>query len=60
MKELFRAYSSEYEKGVETLKATYKMIDINSEYERYSDDFNKLLLDLKLFVFDSPFDQTNY
>ncbi len=60
LKELFRAYSSEYEKGVETLKATYKMIDINSEYERYSDDFNKLLLDLKLFVFDSPYDQTNY
>ena len=60
LKELFRAYPREYEKGVETLKATYKMIDINSEYERYSDDFNKLLLDLKLFVFDSPYDQTNY
>ena len=60
LKELFRAYPSEYEKGVETLKATYKMIDSNSEYERYSDDFNKLLLDLKLFVFDSPFDQTNF
>ena len=57
LKELFRRYPEEYLKGVETLISTYKTIDINSEYDRYTDDFNELLSNLKMFVFDSPFDK---
>ena len=57
LKELFRRYPEEYLKGVETLISTYKTIDINSEYDRYTDDFKELLSNLKMFVFDSPFDK---